>query len=103
MARFVCALLCAYGLLAASTALACDDHHGKCKIEDWIARYNAAMGLSFIDGVTTCDKGRATIRFYDGDKFIGMARERIEGHAFDAIEKLPPYKDLKIKYSIEPR
>ena len=85
-------------------AAACDDHVGKCELEAWVANRNATVGLVSIDGSATCDKGSATIRMYDGDKFLGVVRGQIQGHAFQAVAiNLPAYQDLKIKYSIQPR
>ncbi len=89
-------------LLGVATALACDDHVGKCDLEAWRASASS-MGVS-IDGSATCDKGSATIRLYDGDKFLGVANGFIEGHALQAVAMdVPTYANLKIKYSIRPR
>ena len=65
MRRIIAALVA--GLIASGTVVACDDHHGECTIEDW--RWNAVSGAGFImiDGVTTCDKGVAALRLYEGE------------------------------------
>ncbi len=86
-------------------ANACDDHFGKCEVEDWRS-YNSS-NFQFIDGVATCDSGYIIIRLYDGSeevqKFIGTARDFIDGHTFKAIaENVEKPESLSIKYSIEP-
>lgn len=86
-----------------ASALACDDHVGKCELEAWRAN-SAAMGMVMIDGSATCNNGTATIRLYDGDKFLGVADGFVEAHALQAVASgIPAYSDLKIKYSIRPR
>ena len=96
----------AAGLLCASIAQACDDHHGTCEIEDW--RWNTTLGdFLTVEGVTTCDKGLIRIRLYDGEgddrKFVGVATGFVSGHTFDAIAENIETKPqaLSIKYSIE--
>ena len=94
-------------ILSSSTAFACDDHVGTCKIEDWKHTYTGMMKALQIDGVATCDKGRIVMRLYDGDgegrKFIGVETAFIKGHAFQAIKlQVPPPRNLSIKYSINP-
>ena len=97
----------AVGAFSAGTALACDDHHGVCEIEDWAYTYTGMMEALQIDGVATCDTGRIRLRLYDGEgdakKFVGVESAFIEGHIFTAI-KLQVAKPtaLSIKYSIEP-
>ena len=97
----------AAGTLSAGAALACDDHHGVCEIEDWTHTYTGMMEALQIDGVATCDTGRIRLRLYDGEgdgkKFIGVESAFIKGHTFTAI-KLQVAKPaaLSIKYSIEP-
>lgn len=100
MRIFLAALL---GILfSTAVAVACDDHHGKCTLEAWRAQSTA--GLLTIDGSATCDKGRATIRLYDGDKFLGVATGYIRGHALRALGTgIESYGNLKIKYSLQPR
>ena len=90
--------------LYVGTALACDDHVGKCKLEAWRVLPLVGDYLT-IDGSATCDKGFLKIRLYDGKKFIGTADGRIEGHAAEAIASgiLANPTDLVIKYSIRPR
>ena len=83
-------------------AAACDDHVGKCELEAWRAQNES--GIFMLDGSATCDEGRATVRLYDGDKFLGVATGFIRGHALQAMTtNIPPYKTLAIKYSIRPR
>ena len=96
----------AFGL-ASSGALACDDHVGKCKVEDWKHTYTGMMKALQIDGVATCDKGRIVLRLYDGEgdgrKFIGVETAFIEGHAFQAVKlQVAAPRELSIKYSINP-
>ena len=91
-------------LFAVGTAQACDDHHGTCEIEDW--RWQSMIGgMLMIDGVTTCDEGRAVLRLYEGDDgpFLGVADGYIEGHTFQALATdIPKPSALTIKYSISP-
>ena len=88
-------------------AVACDDHHGACQIEDWNYSYIDMMQAIQIDGVVTCDAGQIRMRLYDGEggaaKFIGVERAYIRGHTFQAM-KLPVARPsaLSIRYSIEP-
>ena len=94
--------------LAPGAALACDDHIGKCDVEDWKHTYTGSMQALQIDGVATCNAGRIRLRLYDGEgearKFVGVETAFIQGHIFKAI-KLQVAKPaaLSIKYSIEPR
>ncbi len=87
-------------------AAACDDHVGKCKIEDWKDTYTPVMQAIQIEGVATCNTGQIRLRLYDGKgearKFIGVESAYIRGHTFKAI-KLQAAKPraLSIKYSIE--
>lgn len=78
--------LCA-SVLVMGTAGACDDHHGECTIEDW--RWNSVPGTDFVmlDGVATCDKGKAALRLYEGEggKFLGSDTAYIEQHIFQAM------------------
>ena len=86
-------------------ALACDDHVGECKLDGWQARHSETMGVVFFDASSTCDKGRAIVRLYDGAKFLGVASGRIEGHALETLARVAKgsdIEDLKIKYSINP-
>lgn len=89
--------------LVATGALACDDHHGDCEIEDW--RSLDVFESLLIEGVTTCDSGSITIRLYDeadgGSRYLGNATGFIEGHAFSAIANdVKEPAALAIKYSI---
>ncbi len=100
------ALLCAMMLALAGVALACDDHHGECKLDAWRARHVKSMAAVTIDASATCDKGHARIRLYDGSEFLGVATGYIKGHVLETYSNVPDVAeitDLKIKYSIEPR
>ena len=93
--------------LAPGIALACDDHVGTCKIEDWKHTHTGMMKALQIDGVATCDKGEVRLRLYDGKgdarKFIGVETAYIEGHIFTAIKfQVAKPQELSIKYSIDP-
>lgn len=91
------AILFCYG-----PVLACDDHVGKCKLEAWRAN-SPGMGMVMIEGSATCDRGRAMIRLYDGDKFLGVATGLVRGHALQAAATdISAYQTLVIKYSITP-
>jgi len=86
--------------------LACDDHHGTCEIEDWTHHYTPMMQSLVIEGVTTCDTGKVSLRLYDGEgddrQFVGVDTAYIEGHIFKTI--LLPVESpdaLSIKYSIQ--
>ena len=90
-----------------AAAHTCDDHVGKCEIEDWNHSYTPAMQALVIDGVATCDSGRIRLRLYDGEgatrKFVGVERAFIRGHIFKAmtLQVARPHA-LSIKYSIQP-
>ena len=91
--------------LVPGAALACDDHVGKCEVEDW--RWSGpAGGYLSIEGVATCDAGRIRLRLYEGEngKFLGVASSRIRGHTFEAIATdVKSASAVAIKYSIETR
>lgn len=89
------------GFLLVTPALACDDHHGACDIEDW--RSVDMFGNLVVEGVAACDTGMITIRLYDGDVFLGVANGFIKGHAFSAIvtDVMAP-AGMSMKYSINP-
>ena len=80
----------------------------ECSIEDWRFRHSAGRTL-WIEGATTCEKGRIRIRAYDnsGDAldFIGVAEGVVEGYIFEAyindVSEKP--ESVDIKYSIEVR
>ena len=98
----------AVAILAPGGALACDDHIGKCEIEDWKHTYTSMMQALTIDGVATCDAGEVRLRLYDGEgdarKFLAVDTAYIEGHIFKAILfQVEKPKALTIKYSIAPR
>ncbi|MCY4240199.1 MAG: hypothetical protein OXD36_00470 [Rhodobacter sp.] len=86
---------------ATTTAIACDDHHGTCEIEAW--RFQNTMGVLTIEGSATCNSGRAMIRLYDGETYLGNAIGFVEGHALSAVATgIEASDNLSIKYSIEP-
>ena len=95
--------------LAPGAALACDDHGGKCEIEDLIHAYTLIMNALTIDGVATCNAGEVRLRLYDGEgdsrKFLGVETAYIDGHIFKAMmmNVAAKPKALSIKYSIKPR
>jgi len=100
--RFVAlALLSGLAVGAAGSA-----HTDECSIEDWRSRHSAGRTL-WIEGATTCEKGRIRIRAYDNSDdasvFIGIAEGVVEGYIFEAyisdISEKP--KSVEIKYSIE--
>ncbi len=98
----------AAAILASGGALACDDHVGKCEIEDWNHTYTSMMQALTIDGVATCDAGEVRLRLYDGEgdarKFLAVDTAYIEGHIFKTILlQVEKPKALTIKYSIAPR
>lgn len=98
--RFLLSFVCAF-VLSFGVAVACDDHVGKCTLEAW--RANAAMGMLMIEGSATCDAGIATIRLYDGKKFLGVAQGVVEGHALNAMAtNIAAHQSLSIKFSIRP-
>ena len=89
--------------LAATTALACDDHNGECEVETW--RSLETFGSLCIDGIATCDSGTISIRLYGEDsQYLGNALGLgfIDGHVFSAIanDVMKP-ANLTIKYSID--
>jgi len=96
-----CALLCAFGLLAAGSALACDDHVGQCKLDAIRTTYKG--GYFKLMASATCDRGRAVIRVYDGDKFIGVVDGYIRHHALDHRERHPavPVAEPQVRHRSE--
>ena len=92
-------------IIGTGGATACDDHHGECEIEDW--RAVELLGDLMIEGVSTCDSGRVTIRLYeeaDGTTdYLGNADGYIDGHTFTALAtEVRKPQSLVIKYSIDP-
>ena len=93
--------------MAPGVALACDDHVGKCEIEDWKHTYTGMMEALVIDGVTTCDAGEIRLRLYDGEgddqEFVGVETAYIDGHIFKAmLLQVEKPQALSIKYSVNP-
>ncbi|MDE0239543.1 MAG: hypothetical protein OXQ84_05005 [bacterium] len=100
-------VIAAAACLAATGALACDDHVGECEIEDWVYDYTAMMEAITIDGVTTCNSGKVRLRLYDGEgegqKLLAVDTAYIEGHIFETIIlQIEEPEVLSIKYSIDP-
>ena len=96
------------GLLNAALAVACDDHVGKCEIEDW--RWTESFGnMMAIEGVATCDKGMISIRVYEkegeDERFLGTTTGFINGHVISAMASDIEYIDpdaIMIRYAIQP-
>ena len=104
MKRLMAPLLCA-GVITAGTAMACDDHHGECAIEDW--RWLAVNGMNsiLVNGVATCNEGKLALRIYEGEggKFLGSETTYIDQHIFQGLFMgVESPSDFAIKYSIEP-
>ncbi len=54
-----------------------------CQIEDWRGHYMELLKAVSIEGTTTCETGKITIRAYDGNgEFIGVGKDFIEDHVF---------------------
>ena len=75
-----------------------------CKIEDW--RWyvsDATDDTIWLEGTTTCRKGKIAIRAYDGDdNFLGMTQGYITGYTFkDYMDNVRAPQSLSIRYSIE--
>lgn len=96
------------GLLNAVPSIACDDHVGKCELEDW--RWTESFGnMLEIQGVSTCDEGLISIRIYEregeDETFLGTTTGFISGHVITAIASDIEYSDpdaIMIRYAIEP-
>ena len=88
MKRILNAAIIGCALLAFGTVGACDDHVGKCEIEDFLYRIEGFDNL-VIRGVTTCDSGKIIIRVYDGEgesrKLVAIADGYIVSHTFTAM------------------
>lgn len=65
--------------------LACWDAAAReaCAVTDWSAA-NSSIGAVKMTGAASCKTGLATIRLYDGDRFVGAEQAVIEGFAFQA-------------------
>ena len=92
-------------LFSCAPVLACDDHVGKCELD--AVKPNRLGGLLNFHGSATCDRGRVFIRVYDGDTFLGVVSDGFRGHAIRTthvdVPKGLKLKNVRIKYSIEPR
>ena len=93
------------GSLWFGVALACDDHIGKCEIEEWTWGYTAIMEALTIEGSATCDTGQVSMRLYDGEgegaKFLGVETGYITGHGFKVLKMgISKPASLSFKYSI---
>lgn len=80
-------------------------HAEDCKIEDW--KWSAPIpNILIIEGVSTCETGRLTLRLYEGDggAFIGVETAFIRGFAFKAMRTATAKPSaLTIKYTIKRR
>ena len=80
---------------------------GACEVEDWRWKYTAMMNALQIEGVTTCAKGKMSVRIYDGEgemrKFLAVDTAYIERHVFQSLVtgiEAKPAK-LSIKFTID--
>ena len=91
--------------LSAAVVHACDDHHGKCQVEDW-RWYSLMPGTIIIEGVATCHSGALSLRLYEGHgdaaKFLATATTYVRGHTFETVVYEVDPKDPSIRYSIDP-
>lgn len=96
------------GLLNAVPSIACDDHVGKCELEDW--RWQESIGnMLQIEGVATCDDGMISIRIYEkegeDETFLGTTTGFINDHVVTAMASNVRYKNpdaIMIRYAIQP-
>ena len=76
-----------------------------CQIEDWRWRYVELLKAVSIEGTTTCETGKITIRAYDGNgEFIGVGKDFIEDHVFKIgpiMGILQKPRSLEIKSTIK--
>ena len=107
MKRAIGTAIIASALLTSGVVGACDDHVGKCEIEDWRWYEVPGMDMLYIEGVATCDSGEITIRIYEGigdpQQFLGVANGYVESHAFFAVAsnvRVFHPDDIAIRYSI---
>jgi hypothetical protein len=79
------------------------DSKDGCKIEDW--SYTEKADNIYINGSTSCEKGKLTYRLYDGKthKFIASNFTYIEGFAFQSYTDGVVPSSLEIKYTIDIR
>lgn len=96
------------GLLNAVPSIACDDHVGKCELEDWRWQEPFA-GMMAIEGVATCNQGTISIRIYEkkdeDETFLGTTTGFINGHVVSAMAQDIEYIDpdaIVIRYAIHP-
>lgn len=102
------AVMAMAGLLNAVPSIACDDHVGKCELEDW--RWKESFGnMLEIEGVATCNKGMISIRIYEkegeDETFLGTTTGFINGHVITAVASDIEYIDpdaIMIRYAIQP-
>lgn len=64
MKRLIGTAIMASTLLAFGVVSACDDHVGKCEIEDWRWFKISEMNMLTIEGVATCDSGMISVSIY---------------------------------------
>ena len=76
-----------------------------CQTEDWRWQYVEFYKMISIEGTTTCETGKITIRAYDGNgKFVGTGWGFIEGHVFTItpiMDILRKPRSLNIKSAID--
>ena len=102
------AIMTMAGLLNAVPSIACDDHVGKCELEDW--RWSEPFGNTLeLQGVSTCNKGLISIRIYEkegeDETFLGTTTGVINGHVVTAVASDIEYFDfdaIVIRYAIQP-
>lgn len=107
MKRLIVMAIMASALFASGVVGACDDHVGKCEIEDWRWFKISEVNMLTIEGVASCDSGMISVRIYEGvgdsQKFLSIATGFVEGHTFTAIaDNIRDFHpdDIAIRYSI---
>jgi hypothetical protein len=74
---------------------------GSCEIEDW--KYENKAGSIYLNGTTTCPKGKLIYRLYDGQtgEFIASDETYIRGYSFQSYTDGLVPQGMKLKYVIE--
>jgi len=81
----------------------------ECTVEDWRYNHVASLQKVKVEGSATCEKGRISIRAYDGSGdaqvFMGVASGVVRGYIFETyLDDIPENPEsMSIKYSIEVR
>ena len=74
-----------------------------CEIENWRWRV-ASDTLIIVEGATTCEKGKISIRFYNADgHFLGATSAYIRGYIFGRHFVTDERGSITIRYHIEER